>query len=468
MGRLKRSYSAATPGRPRLYKRKPALTIPVDALSGRRWPWDGTTMTDAGAMIRPTCRPGGSRREFLYVGLVGGLGLTLGELSRRRRSQRAARSRTIRAPKARPSRSSTSSCPAGCRRRSRSTPSRTRRSNTAGRSGRSRRRSPARCSARRSRKIAAHRRQDHDRPLDDARRGGARARHAQHVHRLPPEPGDAVPEHGQRGQPRVRPAEQPAAVRLHPERAQPVRRQRLSVVARTARSASAPTRRNGNFSVRDLNLPDGIDEPRFSRRRSMLSAVDDHFRKLEKSDALDAMDSFYQRAYCADQLEGGARGVRHRRRAGRDQGRVRQERSRHAHADVPAARRGGRAVRLDDLRRVGPSRQPRRPRSSSRCRSFDKALAALITDLERRGLLDSTLVMVTTEFGRTPKINKDNGRDHWPRVFSIVLAGGGIKKGQIYGASDATAAEPAQRPADASRTWRRRSTTSSASSPTRS
>jgi uncharacterized protein (DUF1501 family) len=50
--------------------------------------------------------------------------------------------------------------------------------------------------------------------------------------------------------------------------------------------------------------------------------------------------------------------------------------------------------------------------------------------------------MVTSEFGRTPKINKDNGRDHWPRVFSIVLAGGGIKKGQIYGSSDATAAEP--------------------------
>ena len=78
--------------------------------------------------------------------------------------------------------------------------------------------------------------------------------------------------------------------------------------------------------------------------------------------------------------------------------------------------------------------------------AFDKALATLIIDLERRGLLDSTLVMVTSEFGRSPKINKDNGRDHWPRVFSIVLAGGGIKKGQIYGASDATASEPARDP----------------------
>src|SRR6266550_184213 len=53
----------------------------------------------------------------------------------------------------------------------------------------------------------------------------------------------------------------------------------------------------GNFSVRDLSLPEGVDEKRFSKRRSMLATVDEHFRKLEKSDALDAMDSFYQRAY---------------------------------------------------------------------------------------------------------------------------------------------------------------------------
>ena len=64
----------------------------------------------------------------------------------------------------------------------------------------------------------------------------------------------------------------------------------------------------------------------------------------------------------------------------------------------------------------------------------------------QRGTLDSTLVMVTSEFGRTPKINKDNGRDHWPKVFSVVLAGGGIKRGLIYGASDPTGAEPERDP----------------------
>ena len=77
---------------------------------------------------------------------------------------------------------------------------------------------------------------------------------------------------------------------------------------------------------------------------------------------------------------------------------------------------------------------------------FDQAYAALIRDLEQRGLLDSTLVMVSSEFGRTPKINRDAGRDHWPKVFSIVLAGGGIKRGMIYGSSDSIAAEPADSP----------------------
>jgi uncharacterized protein (DUF1501 family) len=57
-------------------------------------------------------------------------------------------------------------------------------------------------------------------------------------------------------------------------------------------------------------------------------------------------------------------------------------------------------------------------------------------------MLDSTLVLVTTEFGRTPKINKTAGRDHYPKVFSILMAGGGIKQGCVYGATDPTGSEP--------------------------
>jgi uncharacterized protein (DUF1501 family) len=76
--------------------------------------------------------------------------------------------------------------------------------------------------------------------------------------------------------------------------------------------------------------------------------------------------------------------------------------------------------------------------------AFDHAFSGLITDLDQRGLLDSTLVMVTSEFGRSPKVNDNAGRDHWARVYSQVLAGGGITRGQIYGASDATASEPSR------------------------
>jgi uncharacterized protein (DUF1501 family) len=77
---------------------------------------------------------------------------------------------------------------------------------------------------------------------------------------------------------------------------------------------------------------------------------------------------------------------------------------------------------------------------------LDQALAGFLTDLDQRGLLKTTLVMITSEFGRTPKINKDGGRDHWARSYSMLLAGAGIARGLVYGASDATASEPARNP----------------------
>jgi hypothetical protein len=77
---------------------------------------------------------------------------------------------------------------------------------------------------------------------------------------------------------------------------------------------------------------------------------------------------------------------------------------------------------------------------------FDHAFAALIEDLAERGLLDETLVVAMGEFGRTPKINTQGGRDHWPRVFSVVLAGGGVRGGQVIGSSDKTGESPHDRP----------------------
>jgi hypothetical protein len=73
----------------------------------------------------------------------------------------------------------------------------------------------------------------------------------------------------------------------------------------------------------------------------------------------------------------------------------------------------------------------------------DAAFSSLVEDLDQRGLLDETLVVMMGEFGRTPRFNEAGGRDHWPHCFSVVMAGGGIKGGQVYGASDRIAAYPA-------------------------
>jgi uncharacterized protein (DUF1501 family) len=77
---------------------------------------------------------------------------------------------------------------------------------------------------------------------------------------------------------------------------------------------------------------------------------------------------------------------------------------------------------------------------------MQRAFVALLDDLSDRGLLDETLVIWMGDFGRTPKINKDAGRDHWPQCYSVVMAGGGIRGGQVVGQSDSTGAAPKSRP----------------------
>ena len=84
-------------------------------------------------------------------------------------------------------------------------------------------------------------------------------------------------------------------------------------------------------------------------------------------------------------------------------------------------------------------------------KSMDRGVAALIRDLDQRGLLDTTLVVLLGEFGRTPKVNKDAGRDHWPHAMSILMAGAGCPRGAVIGATDAkgyAASENVHRPED--------------------
>jgi hypothetical protein len=195
-----------------------------------------------------------------------------------------------------------------------------------------------------------------------------------------------------------------------------------------------------NFQVRDLNLPSGVDDARFARRRSLLETVDHHFRSLEASDAIDSMDAFYQHAY---QLISSQK-AREAFNLKAEPDALKDEYGRGAAGQrMLLARRlieGG--VRFVSLTAGGWDHHDNiKGAIQNELPATDKAIAALIRDLDRRGMLDSTLVMVTTEFGRSPKINNTGGRDHWPRVFSTMLAGGGVKKGYVHGSSDSLGGE---------------------------
>jgi hypothetical protein len=202
---------------------------------------------------------------------------------------------------------------------------------------------------------------------------------------------------------------------------------------------------SSGFRVQDLNLPGGIDDTRFGARRTILQAVDAHFHRKEKSDGLEAMDTFYDRAYSLISSQK----AREAFNIDAEPAEIRDEYGRsEAGQRMLMARRlveaGVRFVVLqyggwDMHNQIAPGMRGQMP-------AFDQAFATLISDLERRGLLARTLVMVSSEFGRTPKINGTAGRDHWPKVFSVVLAGGGVKKGFILGASNATASEPDRDP----------------------
>ncbi len=198
---------------------------------------------------------------------------------------------------------------------------------------------------------------------------------------------------------------------------------------------------NKGFKVRDLNMREGITQERFDRRRNILSTVDEHFRSLEKSDALSAMDSFYQAAYSLVS----SKEAREAFNLTAEPDAIKKEYGENeAGQRMLMARRlveGG--VRLVSMTFGGWDHHTNIANAmNGQLPKFDQAFAALIRDLDRRGMLDKTLVMVSSEFGRTPKINKDAGRDHWPRVFSVAFAGGGFKKGYIHGSSDPTGGEP--------------------------
>jgi len=200
-----------------------------------------------------------------------------------------------------------------------------------------------------------------------------------------------------------------------------------------------------DFKVRDLNLASGVDAERFVRRKSALEIVNQNFTSATSADNVSAMGTFYERAYGL--LDSPA--AREAFDISKEDNALRDRYGRNeAGQRLLMARRLVEAgVRLVTVTYGGWDMHVQITNSMRRTMPpLDVALATLLDDLSQRGLLDETLVIVSSEFGRTPKINPDAGRDHWPKVFSTMVAGGGIKGGMIYGSSDATASEPENDP----------------------
>ena len=206
---------------------------------------------------------------------------------------------------------------------------------------------------------------------------------------------------------------------------------------------SDPARRS--FEVRDLALPDDVPESRFEKRKQLLEMVDANFKSHDESDVISAMDSFYERAYAV--LDSPSAREAFNIRSEPKETRERYGRGSAGARMLMARRLIEAGVRFVSLSYGAWDTHTYHFRTTLRqLPPFDKAFAALIGDLDERGMLERTMVVVVTEFGRTPMVNAGAGRDHWPRVFSTILAGGGLRRGFIYGSSDAIAAEPHENP----------------------
>ncbi len=201
-----------------------------------------------------------------------------------------------------------------------------------------------------------------------------------------------------------------------------------------------------NFSVRDFQPPVDVDGSRLSRRGDLLKLVDQGVKAFEQADGPRSLSEFYQRAHTiisspdareAFALDKESEALR--RRYGR---------STFGQGALLARRLVERGVRMVTVTKGGWDHHANifSQLDQGMLAEVDQVLTALLLDLKERGMLEKTLVLMTGEFGRTPNVNYAVGRDHWPDVFSVAVAGGGIRGGRVYGESDARSAYPASDP----------------------
>ncbi len=202
----------------------------------------------------------------------------------------------------------------------------------------------------------------------------------------------------------------------------------------------------GSYQVRDIVLPQGVGEDRLSRRREFLAAADSMVRTGKANDPVTGVDKFYDRAYemvtsahVRKAFDLNQEPAALRDRYGRNslgQGLLLARRLIESGVRFVSVSRGGWDNHGGIFNALRRQRLP----------ELDSGFATLLADLSDRGMLDETQIIWMGEFGRTPRINMTGGRDHWPKVMSVVMAGGGLKGGVAVGKSNSKGEEPAERP----------------------
>lgn len=202
-----------------------------------------------------------------------------------------------------------------------------------------------------------------------------------------------------------------------------------------------------NFEVPNLTLLSGLTSRRLQNRKSLLKSFDATCEIIDNSGVGDAMDQFTREAFemVAGDAARNAFDISQEDAATRD----RYGRNPFGQNILLARRLVEHGVTVASVRVTGPSWDDHRDlvkRMREKGVPYDRAFAALVEDLHARGLDKKVMVVAMGEFGRTPKFNKTAGRDHWGRVMSVALAGGGIKTGQVIGSSDDQGGAPVDAP----------------------
>jgi uncharacterized protein (DUF1501 family) len=201
-----------------------------------------------------------------------------------------------------------------------------------------------------------------------------------------------------------------------------------------------------NFRVRDIDLPEGVDAARLSRRQLFTRRMNDRFANTVEDGSVRAVDKFYERAYdlvnssdARKAFDVSQEPATVREQYGQTttgQGCLMARRLVESGARFVTVSRGGWDTHAGNFQTLRNRLLP----------ELDRAYAALLTDLAQRGMLEKTLVILMGEFGRTPRVNPRGGRDHWSRCRFVAFSGGGVRGGQVIGKSDEKGAVPAERP----------------------